>query len=724
MWNLDDLSDFWRIARREVRGPLKRIGDVLPGGLLLGTFGFAWILASYSQSQEIFRGLLEGDGAPAEAIWWLISIFFVSGLLFFAYQSFLASVRGRLWNVLGGEEYNRPIIRLFANAGVTLLASAPWVASIVSIYLMHRSLAPARTALTSQLKEAGRLEEGRAALELLERIEGRAYGVIALLAVLGVLALAFFWYWHRLQYRRRWANYVPQLFFGLAFADLAVLGIYPAWSGLSFSGFYEALGPVAASMLTMAGLFSIGLAVVWGARVTGLATYFGLLILLLIPLLPSLYTGFRGVQQSASVKVEPGKDQPPFETAVDAWIEARRPKQEVDGKPVPPIPLIVVSAQGGGMYAAAVSGLFMSRLQDIRSGQQPEAPGFNSYVFAVSGVSGGSLGTGFYDAAANRAVCRLSADNTSAPNSGARIENEVSRLVQKPHLAPIIGNVTSDVVRSLTPWAEFNIDRAEAFKQNLLKICPSLAARYDGHWTPASRTPAMVLNTTWMSNGHRVAFAPFSLMKAGDGTLWSFGDVYGTTPPLLHGAPFNPSLADALVASARFPGALPPLSLTHKSNRHSFGDGGYADASGVSTAYDMYNTIKKQTEAGGKAVPHLLMLTFDYDKAGADTENSTAFVETLEPLDAVLGVRNNLASQAITRAEKTIPADRLWRVSVAPEKFGIALGLQLSRTSFEILSLLVGRAEWCTDPSYTGDNPILRNSCVARKVAAAISAAP
>jgi hypothetical protein len=93
-------------------------------------------------------------------------------------------------------------------------------------------------------------------------------------------------------------------------------------------------------------------------------------------------------------------------------------------------------------------------------------------------------------------------------------------------------------------------------------------------------------------------------------------------------------------------------------------------------------------------------------------------VDTVAPVDAILGVRYNEAEKAITRAETRglqLGSDRFLRVSVDPERFGIALGLQLSRTSFEVLSLLVGRAEWCPQ-DYKEKNRILMNSCVARKL--------
>lgn len=261
------------------------------------------------------------------------------------------------------------------------------------------------------------------------------------------------------------------------------------------------------------------------------------------------------------------------------------------------------------------------------------------------------------------------------------------------------------------------IDRSEAFKQSLLEDCPALDTPYDKYWDPAGARPALILNTTWMSNGHRVAFAPFPLKAIGDGTLWSFDDLYQGLHPLYRNKPFSPSVADAVIASARFPAVLPPLGLTVGAHRHNFGDGGYADASGVTTALEIFQAAKRLAVKDPKIVPRLVMLTFDYEKVEAEKEDGTTFGETVAPISAILGVRENLAGQAITRAQALLGAEgEIWRVSLNPDDFGIALGLQLSRTSYETLSLLLGRPEWCKESPYDAGNPILKNSCVAQKV--------
>ena len=100
----------------------------------------------------------------------------------------------------------------------------------------------------------------------------------------------------------------------------------------------------------------------------------------------------------------------------------------------------------------------------------------------------------------------------------------------------------------------------------------------------------------------------------------------------------------------------------------------------------------------------------------------TAFVETGAPVEAILGVRNNLSDQAITRAENFAGEDtqaryKVLRVSINPDDLGLALGLQLSRTSYSVVSLLFGRPEWCDEHNSNNErSAILRKSCVAAKI--------
>jgi hypothetical protein len=68
-----------------------------------------------------------------------------------------------------------------------------------------------------------------------------------------------------------------------------------------------------------------------------------------------------------------------------AWLQVRRPAIEAYRKKGKTYPVIVVAAQGGGVYAAYHSALSLARLYD-------SCPEVVDHIFVLSGVSGGALG--------------------------------------------------------------------------------------------------------------------------------------------------------------------------------------------------------------------------------------------------------------------------------------------------------------------------------------------
>ena len=80
---------------------------------------------------------------------------------------------------------------------------------------------------------------------------------------------------------------------------------------------------------------------------------------------------------------------------------------------------------------------------------------------------------------------------------------------------------------------------------------------------PGLSAPSLLLNATSAETGQRVAFAPYSLIGVGDGTLHAFGDlgrmlrVVGRSKREFD----ELELIDAAVTSARFPGILPAWSI-------------------------------------------------------------------------------------------------------------------------------------------------------------------
>ena len=74
--------------------------------------------------------------------------------------------------------------------------------------------------------------------------------------------------------------------------------------------------------------------------------------------------------------------------AFEQWYSSRK-DLDFFANAKKPYPIFIIAAQGGGVYAASQAALFLSRMQD-------RCPNFSQHVFAISSVSGGSIGSAFF----------------------------------------------------------------------------------------------------------------------------------------------------------------------------------------------------------------------------------------------------------------------------------------------------------------------------------------
>ena len=91
----------------------------------------------------------------------------------------------------------------------------------------------------------------------------------------------------------------------------------------------------------------------------------------------------------------------------EQWY-ASRPDLEVYDE----YPVYIVAAQGGGMYAADQTAIFLSRLQD-------NCPAFRNHLFAISAVSGGSVGAATFVSALRLAEQAPDAQKAATAGSAA-----------------------------------------------------------------------------------------------------------------------------------------------------------------------------------------------------------------------------------------------------------------------------------------------------------------
>jgi hypothetical protein len=389
-----------------------------------------------------------------------------------------------------------------------------------------------------------------------------------------------------------------------------------------------------------------------------------------------------------------------------------------------PYPVFIIAAEGGGIFAAAAASAFLSQLQD-------RCPSFAQHVFAISAVSGGAVGAAVFqsqvrDRHLQPTGCLDRPVDLLAPTSASA---KSAAIIQDDHLSPILGFFVPDMLGKYD-------DRAKGLEQSLVNSVRSprtesgaasnQAARparsllddtFDDHWSTNRAAPALVLNSTWVETGYRVAFAPFRLRGVGSNTLYSFSDFDNG----------KVSLATAAVVSARFPAIVPAFMINGKDRRWNLVDGGYKDSSGASTALDILNEIEP---LGGNDVKvRLILLTSARLKFTPKEVKGTRTRDTLAPLQALLNVRDRLAEDAVTRAMGVVDKDSAsglqersglvqrgvqsgreddWKVTlfeIDERGFSLSLGWKISKSTHEIVSLQMGRPELCTDANIASMHP-------------------
>ena len=339
--------------------------------------------------------------------------------------------------------------------------------------------------------------------------------------------------------------------------------------------------------------------------------------------------------------------QPVMKTAANEFEQwyASRPNLEVYDE----YPVYIVAAQGGGMYAAYQTAIFLSRLQD-------NCPAFRNHLFAISAVSGGSVGAATFVSAlklaeqvpvANesqadpvggladpcpvvneyyRAVQQRSRDNqdkkeTTQEKSAetndkpGRLEQIVRKTLGTDLLSPLVAaTLFPDFGQRFIPYPFQSLDRARslemAFESATSEYDPKdkirpFADSFLNHWKPAGSTPALFMNATDAGSGRRVLISPFALRGANgqseDEATIQF-PFYPKENPKAKEIPVSRvldiALSTAAGISARFPWMTPAATIDVSDGR--FGskhrkirlvDGGYVDNSGVETVLDLLQSI-------------------------------------------------------------------------------------------------------------------------------------
>ena len=298
-----------------------------------------------------------------------------------------------------------------------------------------------------------------------------------------------------------------------------------------------------------------------------------------------------------------------------AWAGQRA---DAPGKP---LPVIIVAAEGGGVRAAYWTAGLLGAIEErsaARAGGAPAA-GFLRHLYALSGVSGGAVGSSTFAALIAQTdpgglpACRL--DNK--PTTGWRTCGVA--LFGNDYLAPNLAALLyADLVQRFLPVRINAWDRAlameHAAEHDWGLLFPdrqdTLARATQSLWhdLPGSAaTPALFINGTVAESGQRIIGSNVHIDGRTFPDAHDLYDITGHGPGMQQDRREMP-LISAIHLSARFPFISPAgtLEADGKAFAHVV-NGGYFENAGTATALDVLDGVMAAARAAGQPIRPIIV---------------------------------------------------------------------------------------------------------------------
>src|SRR6476469_5025134 len=324
---------------------------------------------------------------------------------------------------------------------------------------------------------------------------------------------------------------------------------------------------------------------------------------------------------------------PALDSSFQQWL-ANRP--DLDRFSNKPYPVYIAAAQGGGIYAAYHAATAFTKLTEY-------FPNFPQHVFAISGVSGGSLG-----ASAFSSLVKFGGI------SGTSLSQTASKLFSSDLLTPLLTmGLFPDLIQRFIFFPIYDWDRARglevAFEKAWDKLSlpnqdnPLRQSLYQ-HWQPQAIAPALVLNTTVVETGDRLAISPFQIK------LPNQENIAIDEPDL------DLKLSTAAGLSARFP-YFTPVGWYQRSKDKSklhLADGGYFDNSGIPTALDIGRSLQRIKGYGTTfEIVYLSLIDGQFNEPTTQLK-SEGLNEVLSPVRALFSARESRSRSAVDLSTFTV----------------------------------------------------------------------
>lgn len=394
---------------------------------------------------------------------------------------------------------------------------------------------------------------------------------------------------------------------------------------------------------------------------------------------------------------------PGYGQSFQEWLLAREPQSTKE-----PFPVVFVAAEGGGIRAAYFTAQVLAAIQD-------RCPEFARHLFAISGVSGGSVGAalfaGMLDALPERAVAERLDCSQRLPKStpfGERTE----QVLKTDFLGPLSATLLfPDAFQRFLPFPVPAWDRARTLEASVEDSFQTVVGTdfmkrsLYSYWSPQRNTPLLLLNTTHVETGNRTVASPLILLEERFHRLTTLFD-------FVPSADFR--ISTVAVTSARFPLVTPAGAVVNGDRKLRFVDGGYFENSGAVTLAEAIDVAMQAAHQINRTIRPVVIRIGNSPSMLAATENRPASSEVegappmglgelMSPVRAMFNTRNArgvLAAQALestvtTLQDNGVPSDYV-EFQMGVDSVQIPLGWQLSMVARKALRAQLNVPESCT----------------------------
>ncbi len=404
------------------------------------------------------------------------------------------------------------------------------------------------------------------------------------------------------------------------------------------------------------------------------------------------------------------------------WLQARTDQSKFSGR----YPVYIVAAQGGGSYAAMHAAHFLSYMQ-------ARCPNFAHHLFAISGVSGGSVGAAAFAAAMKDAEQRGGVkipDTGCTDRSGEDPAISAVQILDDDFWSPLQAMwLFPDLLQQFLPVRVEIFDRARALEHGLeaswersvtrndlygprvqSKTANTMAEPFLSLWPQGFDkslfTPALILNTTEVDTGRRRLISPFKFEGLTD---LRFFPVSCTSASATHeGKVKSLPLSTAAVLSARFPWITPSgwyydpsetgECTSPEKSVTKLSDGGYFESSGVATALDLAHSLQNIINQGDLKVDiKLVILT----SGGFASETADGLNEALDPIRTMLNASEARGYIEVGRADQAdfakaaAQSGAVLKVKLEEYGYPLPLGWSLSDVTRYLIQFQTGELNPC-----------------------------